>query len=83
MWRSSSQRYLQLDANQAVNNYWIRALSNLTPVGTAGGIGSAILRYTGAPHAEPITVGVSTNPLNEQALKVSLSLTLLTVYAKS
>jgi iron transport multicopper oxidase len=48
----------------------IRALSNLTPVGTAGGINSAILRYAGAPASDPITVGVSVNPLNEQALKV-------------
>ncbi|EIN05270.1 laccase [Punctularia strigosozonata HHB-11173 SS5] len=66
----AAQRYsFILNANQPVNNYWIRAVSNLTPVGTIGGLNSAILRYSGAPAEEPTTSDISSNRLNEQALK--------------
>lgn len=46
---------LQLNANQTVGNYWVRANPNFGTVGFAGGINSAILRYQGAPVAEPTT----------------------------
>ncbi|KAI8990594.1 laccase [Trametes punicea] len=52
----AAQRYsFVLHANQPVNNYWIRANPNFGTVGFAGGINSAILRYKGAPDAEPNT----------------------------
>ena len=47
---------LKLEANQTVGNYWIRANPNLIATGGSGfanGINSAILRYDGAPNAEP------------------------------
>ncbi|KAF9493097.1 hypothetical protein BDN71DRAFT_1607093 [Pleurotus eryngii] len=48
------QRYsFVLTANQQVDNYWIRASPNLGPQGFAGGLNSAILRYVGAPSANP------------------------------
>ncbi|KAI0676138.1 TvLac7 [Trametes maxima] len=54
-----AQRYsFILEANQPVNNYWIRAQpdrQNLNATGFANGINSAILRYKGAPIAEPNT----------------------------
>jgi len=52
----SSQRYsFILKTNQPVNNYWIRANPELGTKGFANGINSAILRYAGAPDAEPTT----------------------------
>jgi hypothetical protein len=55
--RIIGQRYsFVLNANQTVDNYWIRALPNLGNGlnGTfEGGVNSAILRYGGAPVAEP------------------------------
>ncbi|CAK5281161.1 unnamed protein product [Mycena citricolor] len=52
----AGQRYsFILTADQAVNNYWIRANPSTGPTGFAGGINSAILRYVGAPSSEPTT----------------------------
>ncbi|KAF5354960.1 hypothetical protein D9756_005793 [Leucocoprinus leucothites] len=57
----AGQRYSAvLDANQQVANYWIRALPNTggsNGLNTTfdGGINSAILRYKGAPVADPTT----------------------------
>ncbi|CAK5272431.1 unnamed protein product [Mycena citricolor] len=52
----AAQRYsFILKADQAVDNYWIRANPNLGPAGFAGGINSAILRYIGASDSEPTT----------------------------
>lgn len=63
-----AQRYsLVLTANQTVGNYWIRA----NPGGTGSfdnGINSAILRYVGAPVAEPNTTSTITALLNETNL---------------
>nr|AAL89554.2 laccase [Trametes hirsuta] len=63
----AAQRYsFVLDANQAVDNYWIRANPNFGNVGFDGGINSAILRYDGAPAVEPTTnQTTSVKPLNE------------------
>jgi iron transport multicopper oxidase len=49
-----------LSANQSPKNYWIRALpssgqNNLSST-FASGVNSAILRYKGAPNAEPTTI---------------------------
>ena len=46
---------LQLNATQAIDNYWIRANPNVGTTGFDGGINSAILRYDGAADVEPIT----------------------------
>ncbi|KAI0362952.1 laccase [Pilatotrama ljubarskyi] len=52
----AAQRYsFVLNANQPVDNYWIRANPNVGTVGFDGGINSAILRYSGAPAIEPTT----------------------------
>ena len=58
-----------MNANQPVGNYWVRANPNLGTTGFAGGINSAILRYKGAPVAEPTTTQTtSTKPLQEPNL---------------
>ena len=64
------QRYsFILHANQPVNNYWVRALPNSGTTNFTGGVNSAILRYQGAPVAEPTTVQTaSTNPMVETNL---------------
>src|SRR6266481_6171875 len=54
------QRYsFILEANQSVDNYWIRAEQQQGidggSSGFAGGINSAILRYSGAPNGDPTT----------------------------
>ncbi|KAJ7036321.1 putative laccase [Mycena alexandri] len=66
----AGQRYsVVVNANQAVANYWIRANPNIgLATGFAGGINSAILRYVGAPVAEPTTNSINTNPLIENNL---------------
>uniref|UniRef100_UPI00403B38C7 Laccase n=1 Tax=synthetic construct TaxID=32630 RepID=UPI00403B38C7 len=66
----AGQRYsFVLNANQPVDNYWIRALPNVGSTNFDGGINSAILRYKGAPNAEPTTTqSTSSNPLNEANL---------------
>lgn len=58
----------QLEANQAVDNYWIRANPNLGTTGFSGGINSAILRYSGAAATEPTTTQSTSNPLVETNL---------------
>ncbi|KAH9477711.1 Laccase-2 [Psilocybe cubensis] len=48
------QRYsFILTTNNPVANYWIRATPNVGTIGFDGGINSAILRYQGAPDADP------------------------------
>ncbi|KAI3621083.1 laccase [Moniliophthora roreri] len=59
------RRFKQLNANQPVGNYWIRANPNLGVAGFVNGINSAILRYVGAPEAEPTSTFSPTNLLNE------------------
>jgi iron transport multicopper oxidase len=50
----AGQRYsFVLTANQTISNYWIRADPNVGRNGFNGGINSAILRYVGAPVADP------------------------------
>ncbi|KAL0565416.1 hypothetical protein V5O48_016606 [Marasmius crinis-equi] len=52
----AAQRYsVVLKANQPVGNYWIRASPDLGAIGYKNGINSGILRYKGAPDAEPTT----------------------------
>lgn len=72
---SPGQRYsVVLNANQPVDNYWIRAEPSRGIPGFAGGINSAILRYSGAPVSEPLTVQhPSIMPLLETALVPSTS----------
>jgi iron transport multicopper oxidase len=75
----AGQRYsFILEANQSVSNYWIRAEQQTGidggPTGFAGGINSAILRYSGAPNADPTTSQTqSVIPLNEGSLHPSLN----------
>ena len=70
------QRYsFILNADQPVDNYWIRAFPNRPNTTFTGGLNSAILRYTGAPDAEPTTsqdvsnllVETDLHPLTDQA----------------
>lgn len=64
----AAQRYsVILETNQPVNNYWMRAEPDAAgPQGFEGGINSAILRYEGAPDAEPTTsMQANIIPLNE------------------
>ncbi|KAF8652588.1 hypothetical protein AX16_004309 [Volvariella volvacea WC 439] len=67
----AGQRYsFILNANQPVDNYWIRANPNLGTTGFTNGINSAILRYEGAPLQDPTTPLVpSVNPLVESNLR--------------
>ncbi|KAI9068885.1 multicopper oxidase [Trametes sanguinea] len=52
----AAQRYsFVLNATEAVDNYWIRAIPNTGTVDTTGGVNSAILRYSGADAVEPTT----------------------------
>ncbi|KAM6492606.1 laccase, multicopper oxidase [Amanita muscaria] len=66
----AAQRYsFVLTTNQPVNNYWIRANPNLGTTGFANGLNSAILRYAGAPRADPTTnQSTTTNLLAETSL---------------
>ncbi|KAF9058479.1 laccase lcc6 [Rhodocollybia butyracea] len=65
----AAQRYsFILNANQTVNNYWIRANSSRGPAGFASGINSAILRYRGAATEEPTTTDTAANLLQETSL---------------
>jgi iron transport multicopper oxidase len=66
----AAQRYsFILTANQTVDNYWIRANpSRATSTGFAGGVNSAILRYNGAPVADPVTTDTASNLLQETSL---------------
>ena len=51
-----------------MNNYWIRALPSLPNATFTGGLNSAILRYQGAPDADPTTSQYIDNPLVETNL---------------
>lgn len=65
----AGQRYsVVLVADMAVDNYWIRALPNLVGSSYDGGTNSAILRYNGAPKADPTTNTTVDNPLQETNL---------------
>lgn len=66
----AGQRYsFVLNANQPINNYWVRANPNLGTTGFVNGLNSAILRYIGAPNTDPTTPEVpSTNPMLETNL---------------
>ncbi|KAG7444704.1 laccase lcc5 [Guyanagaster necrorhizus] len=56
----AGQRYsFVLNANQEVDNYWIRALPSVGTFGYTQGINSAILRYSGAAEGEPATTTIS------------------------
>lgn len=68
------QRYsLILNANQTVDNYWIRTNPNYNTT-FAGGLNSAILRYEGAPRRDPIhrnwTLNNSLSESNLRALEI-------------
>ncbi|KAJ7642016.1 laccase [Roridomyces roridus] len=65
----AGQRYsFVLNADQEIDNYWIRANPSTGIPGFEGGINSAILRYVGAPDAEPTTTDTSSNPILETDL---------------
>ncbi|KAG6840215.1 Acyl-coenzyme A oxidase 2 [Blastosporella zonata] len=65
----AGQRYsVILTANQPVGNYWVRALSSSGPTSFDGGLNSAILRYAGAPNADPTTNSTLVNPMYEYNL---------------
>jgi iron transport multicopper oxidase len=66
----AGQRYsFVLNANNPIDNYWIRALPNRGDQGFDGGINSAILRYKGAKNADPTTQQTpSVLPLQEADL---------------
>ena len=60
---------LQLNANQPVDNYWIRAQPSAGNTTFLNGLNSAILRYEGAPVADPTTSPPAQfTPLVETAL---------------
>ncbi|KAF5379394.1 hypothetical protein D9615_006645 [Tricholomella constricta] len=63
----AGQRYsVIMTANRPVGNYWIRANPDARGYpGFDGGRNLAILRYAGAPVAEPKTTFVSKSPLKE------------------
>jgi iron transport multicopper oxidase len=67
---SAGQRYsFILQANQPVDNYWIRALPQGIPSNFTNGWNSAILRYVGAPEEEPKNrTWPLVNELNETTL---------------
>ncbi|OJA19190.1 hypothetical protein AZE42_10704 [Rhizopogon vesiculosus] len=66
----AGQRYsVVLNANQPVDNYWIRALPSTPGSSFNGGLNAAVLRYSGALVAEPSTNQTkSTMPLLETNL---------------
>ncbi|TEB36895.1 laccase 2 precursor [Coprinellus micaceus] len=66
----AGQRYsFVLEANQAVDNYWIRANPSAGTAGFDGGLNSAILRYVGAADQDPTTLQQpNNNPLLETNL---------------
>jgi hypothetical protein len=67
---SAGRRYsFILQANQPVDNYWIRALPESFPSNFTNGLNSAILRYVGTPEEEPKNrTWLLANALNETAL---------------
>jgi len=67
----AGQRYsVIMNATQPVGNYWIRALPSVFGSDFAGGLNSAILRYSGAPIQDPTSNNQTTGvmPLLEQNL---------------
>ena len=67
-------------ADQPPSNYWIRAQPNLGNSTFVGGINSAILRYKGAPVAEPTTTQTtSTKPLQEPNLRPLVSMPVVSI----
>ncbi|CAA7265189.1 unnamed protein product [Cyclocybe aegerita] len=65
----AGQRYsFVLNTNRPIGNYWIRAHPNIGPQGFVGGLNSAILRYWGAPNADPTTTSSVSNPMLETNL---------------
>jgi len=65
----AAQRYsFILTANNPASNYWVRALPNSGTTNFNGGVNSAILRYEGAPVAEPTTSQALSNPMVETNL---------------
>jgi iron transport multicopper oxidase len=66
----AGQRYsFVLEANQTVDNYWIRAQPNIGTTTFDGGLNSAILRYDGAnATADPTTTSNLTNLMLETDL---------------
>ncbi|KAG2066216.1 Cupredoxin [Suillus decipiens] len=66
----AGQRYsVVLVADKPVDNYWVRNLPDLVNASFTGGTNSAILRYKGAPNADPTTVNTKfQNPLLETNL---------------
>ncbi|KAI6149943.1 laccase [Pisolithus tinctorius] len=64
------QRYsFILEANQPVDNYWIRALPGSYPSNFSDGLNSGILRYEGAPATDPANrTWVLNNVLDETNL---------------
>nr|AFD97050.1 laccase 1 [Coprinus comatus] len=66
----AGQRYsFILNANQPVDNYWVRALPNFGPDNFDNGVNSAILRYSGASDSDPTsTQSPNSNPLIETNL---------------
>lgn len=64
----AAQRYsFILNADMPVDNYWIR--TNPDPSEPMNATTTAILRYIGAPTADPQTVNVTSNYLNESLLR--------------
>ena len=57
----------QLNANQHVGNYWIRAQPNSGNTTFDGGLNSAILRYNGAPKRDPTSTLEAHPDLLEEA----------------
>ena len=57
-----------MEANQSVDNYWIRANPNFGTTGFTDGVNSAILRYDGADPIEPVTNQTGTTLLDETDL---------------
>ncbi|KAI0035616.1 laccase [Vararia minispora EC-137] len=65
----AGQRYSAVvSADQAVGNYWVRALPNINGASYTNGQNSAILRYSGAATADPTTSEASSSPLVENNL---------------
>ncbi|KAG2751701.1 multicopper oxidase [Suillus brevipes Sb2] len=66
----AGQRYsVVLVADKPVDNYWMRSLPSLAGASFVGGTNSAILRYKGAPQADPTTV---ITPAQNQLVETNL-----------
>ncbi|KAI0317042.1 laccase [Amylostereum chailletii] len=65
----AAQRYsFVLNANQPIDNYWIRALPNTANANFDNGLNQAILRYAGAKRQDPTSSSVLKQPLVETDL---------------